>query len=281
VRRQLIPLKKKHSSDRYKVWLKQAHYELAAAQMSLDHGYNEWAAYQAEQAVEKAIKSVIIHGGWRAPRIHKLQVLMGLANEVNERFRNTRFEFRHLESFTFISRYPFLIPGKNDAPHDLIKKTDAKKAVGQSKQLLQQINGILEHKPQPVGEVTHPVSEMYKKARVEERILEVKDKLIREFDPERIILFGRFARTHEPKKPSTLDILIIADCDEPFFERINRARKATKGGIPVVEPLIYTPKEFEMMTEQEEETFLETAIEEGEVLYDKSEVTNTETTQPQ
>lgn len=269
MRKQLIPLKSKQSNERFKVWLKQAHYDVDAAAVSLEHGFNEWAAFQAEQAVEKAIKAVIIHGGWRAPRIHKLQVLMGLANEVNEEFRNTKFAFRHLESFTFISRYPFLIPGKHEAPHDLIKKTDAKKAVGQATELLQQINVILKHNPQPVAEVSHPVSEMYKKSRVEERIIEVKDKLVREFDPLKVILFGRFARTLEPKRPSTLDIMVIAECEEPFMERIVRARKATKGGVPVVEPLVYTPKEFEEMTEQDEETFLESAIEEGKVLYEK------------
>ncbi|KXK25807.1 MAG: HEPN domain protein [candidate division WS6 bacterium OLB20] len=270
MREQLIPLKNRQSSERYKVWLKQAHYDLKAAEFSLEHGFNEWAAYQSEQAVEKALKAVIIHGGWRAPRIHKLQVLIGLANEVNDEFRNTRLEFRHLESFTFISRYPFLLPDKEGTPHEIIRKADAAKALGQAQTLIDQINIILKHDPQPTTEVAHPVSEMYTQARVEERLVEVKENLVREFDPERIILFGRFARTMEPKQPSTLDILIIAETEEPFIERIKRARKATKGGVPVVEPLIYTPEEFTLMTEQKEETFLESAVEEGKVLYERS-----------
>lgn len=130
--------------NRYKIWLVQAHYDLEAAKVSMNNGFNEWACYQAQQCTEKALKSVLVHAGWRAPKMHKLSVLMGLANNVNEGFRKTKFDFRFLQAFTFVSRYPFLLPGENSCPHDFINKDDAGKCIEQAQVFLQKIINLLE-----------------------------------------------------------------------------------------------------------------------------------------
>lgn len=266
----LQPLRQKSSRSRFQVWFKQARFDLQAAHMSFDHGYYEWAVYQAEQSVEKAIKAVLVHAGWKPPRVHKLQVLMGLANEANDEFKNTKFSFRHLESFTFISRYPFLLPNRNETPHEIIKKADAKKALGQAQEFVDKIATILKHEVVLPQKPLHPMSEMYLKDRVSERIDKVKEELVREFNPEAVILFGSFAKSLEPVEPSTIDILVVADCEESFVDRIVRARKATKGGLPVVEPLVYTKEEFETMLSGAEDSFMESALQEGKVLYEKT-----------
>lgn len=262
--------KSKRGRQRFKVWFKQARYDLEAAKSSLAHGFVEWAAYQAEQAVEKSLKAILVHAGWRPPRIHKLQVLIGMANRANEEFRQTKFNFRYLESFTFISRYPFLIPGRDETPHELITHDDSNNAIEQAEEFLDKVGMILDHEPSVPKNHMHTDEEIYSKENLEKRIADVKNILIREFDPQKIILFGRLAREASVHKPSTLDLLIVAQTDEPFIKRIIKARSVTKGSLPVVEPLIYTPQEFKLMTEEEGDSFFEEALAEGKVLFEKT-----------
>jgi len=100
-----------------------------------------------------------------------------------------------------------------------------------------------------------------------ERIDDCVDKLKRAFNPDKIILFGSFARG-EVQERGTLDLLIITRTKLTFFERIKKALLACKGGFPSIEPIVYTPKEFDLLLSQGE-GFLEDALEEGIVLYDK------------
>ncbi len=130
--------------ERYRVWVKQAQFDLEAAQISKDNGFFEWACFQSEQAVEKALKGVLVHSGWRPPKMHKLAVLMGYCNNANRKFRQTKFEFRDLEAFTFVSRYPFLIPGENLSPHEFISIDDAERCIHQAKSFLEKILILLE-----------------------------------------------------------------------------------------------------------------------------------------
>lgn len=258
-------------SERYLVWFKQGEYDLAAAQMSMENGFYEWSTFQAVQSVEKALKSIIVYSGVNPPRIHKLQTLMGICNRVCVEFKRTKFEFRFLESFTFISRYPFLLPGKTKTPHEIITLDDAQKALKQARSFLQKISVILSH-PTGVKEIEgldFEYTEVFTKAEISTRLQQISDQLVEAFDPEKIILFGRFAREENVSKLSTMDILVVADTDLPFVERIYKARKATRQSEPIIEPLVYTPEEFKVMTEEVGEGFLENALAEGRVIYSK------------
>jgi HEPN domain-containing protein len=250
--------------------MQQALYDLQAANLSLNNNFHEWAAYQAEQAAEKALKAVVVHAGWRPPKMHRLGILFGMCNQANARFRESKFSFKHLESFTFIARYPFLIPGKNKAPHDLIAHKDAAIAMSEATEIVNRIKDILAVTPcTKVGELQ--MEKMFTVAEVKNRIEEIKSILIREFNPEEIVLFGRFAREMNHPVSGTMDILIVAESHDSFMERIVKAREATRGGTIIIEPLIYTPAEFELMTKDEGEGFIESALEEVVVLYKKAE----------
>ncbi|MFH1543623.1 MAG: nucleotidyltransferase domain-containing protein [Patescibacteria group bacterium] len=100
-----------------------------------------------------------------------------------------------------------------------------------------------------------------------ERIEDCVSKLRKAFDPEKIILFGSYARG-EVNGDRTLDLMIIAKTKERFFDRIKKALLVCKGASPSIEPIIYTPEEFDLLLSQGE-GFLEDALEEGIVLYDK------------
>lgn len=259
-----------HNPARYIVWFRQSQFDLEAAKVSLDNGYYEWTTFQAVQAVEKSLKAIIVHSGVKPPRIHKLQTLMGICNRICPEFKQTKFEFRFLESFTFISRYPFLLPGKDKTPHEIISITEAEKALSQACDFVQKISVLLDH---PVAferdEFRQIDIEEFSEEEINNRLVRITEQLKEEFNPEKIILFGRFAREKNVSKLSTMDILIIAHTDLSFTNRIYKARKATKAGLPIIEPLVYTPDEFKAMTEDAAESFLESAIAEGKVLYSK------------
>jgi HEPN domain-containing protein len=129
---------------RYKVWLAQATHDLIAAEHSKDDGFYEWSCFQAEQSAEKALKSVIVYHGKSAPKLHKLGVLIGIVKGVDPRFRGIHIDIADLQSYTFTARYPFLIPGNFETPHDYIQKEDAEICIKQARTILNLINELLD-----------------------------------------------------------------------------------------------------------------------------------------
>ncbi len=248
---------------RYMSWFDQARYDLAAAAYSKIGKFFSWSCYQSVQSVEKAVKSVIIHGGWTAPRTHKLSVLIGLANNVNDRFRSLRFSFRDLEVYTYVARYPFVLKGEESAPHIFITEEEGQRCFDQANFIVTRVEEIL-RLPES-GEYTD--YEKFEEINLENRINFVKERLVEELSPEKIILFGSYAKGGE-NLLSTLDILVIGDTDLRFIDRIKKIREITKGGVPVVEPLHYTKEEF-TYAKDTSDPFITNAIEEGRILFSK------------
>lgn len=129
-------LGKKEHQYRFEVWLAQANHDIEAAHLSLENGYFEWACFQAEQAAEKALKSVIVYNGKSAPKLHKLGVLIGLIKNIDKRFRGIHIDIAELQSYTFTARYPFLIPGNFETPHEYVEREDAEICIKQATTIL-------------------------------------------------------------------------------------------------------------------------------------------------
>jgi HEPN domain-containing protein/predicted nucleotidyltransferase len=268
--RRLKPLKDKRiGTGRYRLWINQADFDLEAARLSLRNGFNEWTAYQAEQAVEKSLKSVILNAGFIPPKIHKLSILIGYCNDINQRFKHTKFSFRDIDAYTFISRYPFLLPEAKLTPHEQIRKQDAENILNQAEEIVHQIHDILDN----VDHIDHAESKAYETDRkemdLESRLDQAAEALKKSFDVKKIILFGSYARDPKIKEDKTIDLMIIAKTDLQFIPRIIQAREVTGGYMPIIEPLVYTPKEFSTLLEEEGEGFIENAIREGRVLYEE------------
>jgi uncharacterized protein len=86
--------------------------------------------------------------------------------------------------------------------------------------------------------------------------------------PRRVVLFGSFARGDQ-NRASDLDLVVIADTDLPFCERIGRALEvcyAASSRLPV-EVLVYTPAEWGRMRASDN-SFARVVEREGQVLYD-------------
>lgn len=261
------------AKTRFLIWLTQSKFDLDAAQNSFNNKFFEWTCYQSVQAAEKVLKAVLIHAGSRPPKIHKLGVLLSMCNHANPEFKVVRLNYRKLETFTFISRYPFILPGTySTVPHDLITKDDAIACINIAREVIQQVEEFLGQKEASDQEAMDMEIVYYTKEEIDSRINSLKELLSSDItlNAKKIILFGSFAREITRPRTSTMDILIIADTKLPFIERISYLRELTRNEEPIIEPLIYTPDEFDLMIKEEGEGFLESAIDEGRVIWEKS-----------
>lgn len=99
-------------------------------------------------------------------------------------------------------------------------------------------------------------------------IEEIKRRVVKAAQPERIILFGSRARgDHRPD--SDIDLLVIQKSNLPRHRRAVPIYEALNG-LPVevdVEVIVYTPAEVEEWSEVRQ-AFVTTALREGKVLYE-------------
>jgi predicted nucleotidyltransferase len=91
---------------------------------------------------------------------------------------------------------------------------------------------------------------------------------LRTLDPERVILFGSFARGdfHEG---SDIDLMVILNTSERFIDRIGHVLEVLDPADFDVEPLVYTAAEYENMR-QRRTTLIDAVEREGKVLYERS-----------
>lgn len=103
------------------------------------------------------------------------------------------------------------------------------------------------------------------------KIEEVVKKIVQEFEPEKIILFGSYA-WGTPTNESDVDLLIIKEGNERRIEREQALRgKLFPSGIPL-DVLIYTPDEVKKRLELGD-FFIEDIVKKGKVVYDHARQT--------
>lgn len=77
----------------------------------------------------------------------------------------------------------------------------------------------------------------------QEKIEEVKNRIVENFNPEKIILFGSYANG-KFNTGSDLDLLIIAESELPSYKRVRPVKNCLRGiGFPI-DMLVYTPEEI-------------------------------------
>ncbi|OGU71976.1 MAG: hypothetical protein A2V93_05910 [Ignavibacteria bacterium RBG_16_34_14] len=92
------------------------------------------------------------------------------------------------------------------------------------------------------------------------------DQIIKNYDPEKVILFGSRVKSNS-KEDSDYDFLIIKDTKT---RRLNRREEALEGiylKVPI-DLLILTPEEIEYLKKMKSE-FLKEILDEGVVVYEK------------
>jgi predicted nucleotidyltransferase len=98
-------------------------------------------------------------------------------------------------------------------------------------------------------------------------IVEIVEKIKREYRPKKIILFGSYAYGN-PGRDSDIDLLVIKDTQDRPIDRRGVVRMIVsdpKRFIPI-EPIVLTPDEVKKRLKIGDQ-FLKEIIEKGEVLY--------------
>lgn len=106
------------------------------------------------------------------------------------------------------------------------------------------------------------------KSVIEEKLPEITLKIIKEFQPEKIILFGSFA-WGKPGFNSDIDLLIVKKSEKSRIERGQEIERILWGSDMPIDALVYTPKEIKRRLELED-FFFQDIFEKGKVLYSKS-----------
>ena len=110
---------------------------------------------------------------------------------------------------------------------------------------------------------------MINDVRIKKMIGDIVEKIKEGYSPEKIILFGSYARG-QPQEDSDIDLLIIKETDERPMERWLKVRRIVRDSSRkiVVSPFVYTPAEIEHRFKLGD-FFLKGIFKEGELLYER------------
>jgi hypothetical protein len=89
-------------------------------------------------------------------------------------------------------------------------------------------------------------------------------EVVKNLNPYLVVLFGSFA-TNNINEGSDIDILVVAEFQESFLDRIAKLMNINKFGIPI-EPVGYTLEEFRDMKRRKNAFILE-VMKKGKVMY--------------
>ncbi|GAH57819.1 unnamed protein product [marine sediment metagenome] len=90
--------------------------------------------------------------------------------------------------------------------------------------------------------------------------------IIKKFNLKKVIIFGSFARG-DYHKGSDLDLIIVGEFKERFIDRIGKIIELNDSDLEI-DAMVYTEEEFQKMI-KERRPFIEQALEEGIVVYEK------------
>ena len=101
----------------------------------------------------------------------------------------------------------------------------------------------------------------------EELLKEMVRRILEVTQPDKIILFGSYARGNATES-SDIDILIIQPSDLPRYKRATPIRLALLGLFPSKDIVVYTPEEVEEW-KSASTSFIASVLREGRVLYER------------
>ena len=99
------------------------------------------------------------------------------------------------------------------------------------------------------------------------KINEVINKIVENYKPDKIILFGSYGKGTQSKH-SDLDLLIIKDSKLPRYKRGSEVWKYLWGSMIPMDIIVYTNKEFNEDKDMRF-TFVNNVYRTGKVLYEK------------
>ncbi|MGH7901037.1 MAG: nucleotidyltransferase domain-containing protein [Thermodesulfobacteriota bacterium] len=88
---------------------------------------------------------------------------------------------------------------------------------------------------------------------------------LRRYNPERIIIFGSYARG-DSDEFSDIDVVVIKKTEKRFIERLIEVARCLDNDLGKVDVFVYTSEEFEDMSHSGN-PFIEKVLKEGRVIY--------------
>jgi predicted nucleotidyltransferase len=98
------------------------------------------------------------------------------------------------------------------------------------------------------------------------KVLDQLVQTLKSYEPEKIYLFGSWARDEEDEL-SDMDVVVIKKTQDSFFSRLKEVAKLLPEHT-AVDILVYTPDEFREMSERGN-AFAEMIVEEGKLIYER------------
>jgi predicted nucleotidyltransferase len=129
--------------------------------------------------------------------------------------------------------------------------------------------GIVGGKLESLSRAIEEVRGKMNSVSIDRQITRIAETIGREYEPQRIILFGSYARG-KPTKDSDIDLFIIKDTNANRIDRFVQVKRIIYDPqlrIPV-SPLVYTPREVEERLNMGDD-FVKEIVLEGKVLYEE------------
>jgi len=96
---------------------------------------------------------------------------------------------------------------------------------------------------------------------------EVVKRIVQNFNPQKIILFGSYAYG-KPHERSDLDILVVMDSNLPRYKRSVLIYRVLADLLIPMDILVYTPQEIEAWKDVPQ-AFITSILKKGKVIYEK------------
>ena len=109
---------------------------------------------------------------------------------------------------------------------------------------------------------------MDRKTQLEQELKRLTEIIVREYKPQRMILFGSLAQgtTHEW---SDIDLVIVKDTPKQFLDRMREIFLLTHPKV-TLNVVVYTPGEVAEMERQKHYFWKDEIVSKGRVLYDRA-----------
>ena len=110
------------------------------------------------------------------------------------------------------------------------------------------------------------ITQISKDKNIQDSFTDIIQSIIRNYSPQKIVLFGSYARG-EAHEGSDIDLMVIKETSKRFIDRIAEVIQLNKT-LLTLEPMVYSPLEFETM-KKEKRDFIMTIEEGGIEIYDE------------
>ncbi len=98
-------------------------------------------------------------------------------------------------------------------------------------------------------------------------VARVRDSIVDQYDPDRIILFGS-AATGAAREDSDIDLLIIKRTRKPYFDRVLDVRRAIDSPRRL-DVFVLTPREYERAIAEKRYLIVEEILPKGRIIYER------------